>query len=108
MYIRVVTSHPGSATREAFRKQVMRGAEYVTDAVSVRSTAREIDVVSKDQGAIGAVSAGFIKFNQGKTRTVKTADISRPLGLITNGPPTGRASQLIEFYLSEQGQATFK
>jgi len=106
MSIRVVTSHPGSATRAAFRKQVMRGAEYVTDAISVRSTAREIDVVSRDEGAIGAVSTGFLKFHPGQTRIVKTADITRPLGLITNGPPTGQARQLIEFYLSEQGQAT--
>jgi len=108
MKIRVITSHPGSATRAVFQKQVMNKAEYVKSAKKVNSTRREIGEVSKFKGAIGAVSAGFYKAKPGKTKIVQSDPISRPLALITIGAPSATVQKVIDFYRSDEGQKQIK
>lgn len=91
----VVTSQPTAATRRVFQKLVMKKAPYVKGAREVRSTRQEVDLVSKFKGGIGAVSEGFVKMNPGKVKTVETAQISRPLSIITKGDPSPEVKAII-------------
>jgi len=102
--VKVVTSHAGSATRAVFQKQAMDGAEYVAGVTEVRTTREEINEVSRDAGAIGAVSEGFFAQNPGKTKTVKAPNISRPLGLITVGDAKPEVKKVVEFFKSAEGK----
>lgn len=108
MAIKVVTSHAGSATRAVFQKKVMKKAEYVPNAIFVKSTRLEINEVSKAEGGIGAVSEGFFKQNPGRTKLVKTDSISRPLALITIGEPAPEVQKIIDFYRSAEGKKYIK
>ena len=103
--IKVVTSHAGSATRNVFAKQIMDGAAYVADAAEVRTTREEINEVSKDKGAIGAVSEGFFEMNKGNTKLVKAPAISRPLGLVTKGDASAEVQKVIDFFVKGPGKA---
>ncbi len=107
MPVKVVTSHAGSATRAVFQKKVMKKADYVADAIIVKSTRLEIQQVSKNKGGIGAVSEGFYKLNPENAKLVNTDDISRPLALITVGEPTPEVQKLIDFFRSPAGQKFF-
>ncbi|RME67036.1 MAG: phosphate ABC transporter substrate-binding protein, partial [Nitrospirae bacterium] len=78
------------------------------DAVKVSSTRLEVREVAKYKGAIGAVSEGFVKMYPGKVKVIKTKPITRPLGLITIGPPTEPVKKLIEFFRSEDGKKYIK
>lgn len=108
MPVKVVTSHAGSATRAVFQKKVMKKADYIADATIVKSTRLELQNVSKNKGAIGAVSQKFYSQNPGDTKIVKTDDISRPLALITVGEPTPEVQKLIDFFRSPAGQKFFQ
>lgn len=108
MPVKVVTSHAGSATRAVFQKKVMKKADYIADATIVKSTRLELQNVSKNKGAIGAVSQKFFSLNPGDTKIVKTDEISRPLALITVGTPTPEAQKLIDFFKSSAGQKFFQ
>ena len=104
MPVKVVTSHAGSATRAVFQKKVMKKADYAADATLVKSTRLELQQVSKNQGAVGAVSEAFFKLNPGDCKIVKTDDIRRPLALITVGPPTPEVQKILDFFNSAAGQ----
>lgn len=103
--VKVVTSHAGSATRQVFQKQIMGGAEYAADAAEVRTTREELNEVSKNKGAIGAVSEGFFNQNKGSTKLVKAPEIKRPLALVTAGKPSADVQKVIDFLKSKEGQA---
>ncbi len=101
MPVQVVTSHAGSSTKAVFQKKVMKKADYISDAIIVKSTRLEINEVSKNKGAIGAVSEGFFNMNTGNAKRVKTDPIERPLGLITVGDPVPEVQKIIDFFLGE-------
>ncbi len=102
--VKVVTSHAGSSTKAVFQNMVMKKEPYVGDAIEVKSTRLEINEVSKLEGGVGAVSEGFVKLNPGETKIVKTAEISRPLGLITIGDPAPEVQKIIDFFRSAEGR----
>ncbi len=102
--VHVVTSHEGSATRSVFQKIVMKKADYAAKRTEVKSTRLEINEVSADASAIGAVSAGFHSLNPGKTKVVKADPITRPLALITLGDPTPEVQKVIDFFRSAEGK----
>lgn len=102
--VMVITSHAGSATKSVFQKMVMKKAEYVAGATEVKSTRLEIGEVSKNKGAIGAVSEGFFNLNKDGAKIVKSDKIDRPLGLITIGAPNPEVQKVIDFFKSPEGQ----
>lgn len=106
--ILVVTSHSGSATRAFFQKLVMQGQEYAPGARTMDTTKNEILAVSENPGGVGAVSATFLKLFSGKTKPIVTDRITRPLGLITAGPPTPAVRKVIDFFLSSEGRRNFQ
>nr|MBF0223163.1 substrate-binding domain-containing protein [Desulfobulbaceae bacterium] len=99
--VKVVTSHAGSATREVFQEKVMKKAPYAADKLEVKSTRLEINEVSKDKGAIGAVSEGFFKQNPGDAKVIQTDSIQRPLALITIGDPAPEVQKIIDFFMGD-------
>lgn len=101
MPVKVVTSHAGSATRSVFQSKVMKKADYIADKIEVKSTRLEINEVSKDVGAIGAVSEGFFNQNPGDAKVIKTDSIERPLALITIGDPAPEVQKIIDFFRGE-------
>ena len=101
MPVTVVTSHAGSATRAVFQKKVMNKEPYAEKRLEVKSTRLEINEVSKDKGAIGAVSAGFFNLNPGNAKQIKSDAIERPLGLITVGQPEPPVQKIIDFFRGE-------
>lgn len=103
--VKVVTSQPGSATRQVFQKQIMGGAEYEADAAEARTTKEEINEVGKNKGAIGAVSEGFFDQGKGNTKKIGAPEIKRPLGLVTAGSPSADAQKVIDFLKSKEGQS---
>lgn len=102
--VKVITSHAGSATRAVFQKQVMGGSDYVAGVTEVRTTREEINEVSKDKGAIGAVSEGFFAQNKGSAKTIKGPVISRPLGLVTKGEASADVKKVIDFFVKGEGK----
>lgn len=99
----VVTSHLGSATKKVFQKMIMDNEPYVTGAIEVETTRKEIDNVAEFPEGIGAVSLGFINMpgNREKVKIVDTQDISRPLMLITRGEPSAAVKKIIDFFTGE-------
>ncbi len=106
--IQIITSHEGSATRAVFQKKVMKKEAYAANKIEVKSTRLEINEVSKNKGAIGAVSEGFHKKNPADSKIITTDTISRPLALITVGPPTDTVKKVIDFYKTGGGQKFFE
>ena len=102
--VKVITSHAGSATRAVFQKQVMDGVDYPAGVTEVRTTREEINEVSRDAGAIGAVSEGFFEQNPGKAKTVKAPTIMRPLGLVTVGDAKPEVKKIVDFFKSAEGK----
>lgn len=103
----VVTSHAGSATKAVFQKEVMAKKDYAPGAIEVNSTRLEINEVSKNKGAIGAVSEAFFNLNPGSAKVVKSKPITRPLALITAGKPSADVQKIIDFFRSPEGKKTF-
>ncbi|MBI5140968.1 MAG: substrate-binding domain-containing protein [Nitrospirae bacterium] len=99
----VVTSHLGSATKKVFQKMMMDNEPYVTGAIEVETTRKEIDNVAEFPEGIGAVSLGFINLpgNKEKVKIVDTPEISRPLMLITRGEPSAAVKKIIAFFTGE-------
>ncbi len=104
MPVQVITSHAGSSTKAVFQSMVMKKAEYAANAIEVKSTRLEINEVSANPGGIGAVSEGFFHLNPGNAKIVKTAEIKRPLALITIGDPTPEVQKIIDFFRSDEGK----
>jgi len=100
----ITTSHLGSSTRAVFQAKVMDNKKYKADAKVVKSTRLEINIVSANKGAIGAVSKGFVTLNPGKTKVVRTKPIIRPLGLVTISSPSPELKKLVDFYRSSTAQ----
>lgn len=99
----VVTSHLGSATRKVYQKVIMDNAPYVSGAIEVETTRKEIDTVNLFPEGIGAVSQGFINLpgNREKVKVVETQEISRPLMLITKGDPNPKVKKVLDFFNGE-------
>lgn len=108
MKIVVVTSSKGSATRSVFQKMVMKKQSYVKGVREVKSTRKELDLVSKFKGGIGAVSQGFVDANPGKVNVVKTDEISRPLCIITKGDPGNDLGKIITYLKTDDAKKFFK
>ena len=106
--VAIITSQPTAATRVVFQKQVMNKAPYVDGAREVKSTRQEVSLVSKLRGGLGAVSEGFVAMNAGKVKVIKTAQISRPLSIITKGAPAKDVQAVVDFLTSPKAQENFK
>ncbi|MBI5016315.1 MAG: substrate-binding domain-containing protein [Deltaproteobacteria bacterium] len=102
--IRVVTAAAGDATANHVQKTVLGGAEFTSDASIIKNSKEAPQEVSKFKGGIGAVSEGVWKLSPAQTKEVKSKPITRAVGLVTVGKPTGDVAKVVEFYQSKEGQ----
>ena len=106
--IKVVISHPGSATRSMFQKSVLKGMPYTSYAIEVASTRDAINEVSRISGAISALSLDFIRTSPGKTKRIETEEIVRPLAFIVRGKPEGDLKTMIDYFKMQMSKGNGK
>lgn len=116
--VRVVTSHPESATREVVWELVMgKKVDFDRSARVVYATRKEMVLVAEHEGAIGAVSQGFVDLylddvrrdgDEPEIHTVETKRISRPLAMVTKGEPTADVAKLIAYLRTDEARRKFK
>ncbi|MDB5899103.1 MAG: hypothetical protein JWP41_2705 [Ramlibacter sp.] len=95
MPITVYSDALTGGTRAMIRKVVMGGTDYAPSVRSLTSVSRIAELVPGDESAIGGLGRGFVKAD-GKTRTIDTARIERPLAIVTIGDPQPKVAQVIE------------
>ena len=108
-----------SATRDVFKKHILKDREYRADSEVVRPDARIVLMVTLDRGGIGQVSYSFIGARNDQIRplvidgydpTVYNPDypIRRILYLTTFGTPQGKVKDFLEWTLSDEGEKVIK
>jgi phosphate transport system substrate-binding protein len=115
----VVGRDSASGTRTFFSETVMNKENFTPTQLEKNSNGAIQQTVAQTPGAIGYAGLGFVDETvkavpimvngapvQATIDTViaKTYPISRPLLMITQGPPTGLARSYIDFILSPAGQ----
>lgn len=116
--VEVVTSHPESATREVVWELVMgKKADYARNARIVYATRKEMVLVAALPGGIGAVSEGFVQqyFDEvrrenepAEIKVVSTQRISRPLAVVTKGPPSPAVETVLAYLRSDEARRKFR
>lgn len=107
-----------SATRDVFKKHILKDREYRLDSEVVRPDSRVVLMVTLDRGGIGHISYSFAATNDqvrpllinGQNSTVNNPNypVRRLLHLTTFGPPQGHIKDFIEWALSKEGQKIVK
>ena len=107
-----------SATRDVFKKYILKTKEYRADSEVVRPDFRIVLMVTLDKGGIGQISYSFVATNDqvrplvidGQDPKLFNPDypIRRQLHLTTFGPPQGETKDFLEWVLSEEGQKVIK
>jgi phosphate transport system substrate-binding protein len=95
MPITVYSDALTGGTRAMIRKVVMGGNDYAPSVRSLTSVSRVAELVPGDESAIGGLGKGFVKAD-GKTKTIETSKIERPLAIVTVGEPSPKVAQVID------------
>lgn len=95
--IKFIVTKPGLAPGLFFQKVIMDGAPYVAGATEVQSPKEVITWVSRTPGGIGGAATVHMQADPGDAKAIKAPALSRPLGLVTVGQPTGAAKKVIDF-----------
>jgi phosphate transport system substrate-binding protein len=119
--ILLVSREDRSGTRRLFDERIMGDARVSLTAVVMPTSADVVEYVGQHPQAIGYVSAGYVDESNGGGQAVRVVPLEgklptaeavfaqeywliQPLYLVTNGQPTGRVRQFIDFALSSPGQ----
>lgn len=94
--IKFIVTKPGLAPGLFFQKVIMDGAPYVQGATEVQSPKEVITWVSRTPGGIGGAASVHMAADPGDSKAIKAPALSRPLGLVTIGEPTGAAKKVID------------
>lgn len=94
--IKFIVTKPGLAPGLFFQKVIMDDAPYVQGATEVQSPKEVITWVSRTPGGIGGAATVHMKADPGDSKAIKAPTLSRPLGLVTIGQPTGDAKKVID------------
>ena len=112
----VVSRDTNSGTFEVFNEHILKGDELAPEVLLLASNRAILDEISKNQDAIGYIGLGYLN-DQVKSLILDGVEpthdhaldgsypISRSLYLYTANLPTDAKKQLIDFVLSEKGQA---
>jgi phosphate transport system substrate-binding protein len=120
--ITVVNKEEGRATLELFERYTGLKGKFRPDAIIIGPNGQAITTVAGDPDAIAYVSIGSAAVAEEAGTPIRrialdgvpatpesvasgTYPLSRPLHLVTVGPPAGLAAELIAFLRSEEGQA---
>ena len=105
----VVVAPPlSSGTRAFVRDSVMKGAEYVANAYVTVTDREAIDIVAQSPIAIGMLSEGFVRMNNGRVKVLKTPPMKRQLSIITRDEPTPELKAVIQFLKSKEAKKLFR
>jgi phosphate transport system substrate-binding protein len=88
----VVAETPGLGTRSNVVESFLGGADITANARTMQALVQVVQVVSQQPGAIGYGNRASIT---AAVTVIPGIEISQPLGLATNGPPTPDAQKLI-------------
>ena len=83
-------------TRAMVKKIVMGGAEYASGVKSLTSVSRVAELVSRDPNGVGGIGKGFV--DQKAMKVVQTKKLERPLGFVSIGAPSAKATQVIDAF----------
>jgi phosphate transport system substrate-binding protein len=120
--INVISREEGSGTRDGFEAALLKADstyELADNAIICSSTNAMMNIVQENEGAIGYISIGYVDTTNtdiivsdlnGVEATEEnvlngTYGIQRNLVVATMGEPEGAVADLIEWLLSEEGQA---
>lgn len=112
----------GGGASQAFDETVMKGTPVSKDAIQCPSMGALAAKVQENADAIGYVSTGLVKQNQGKIAVLSvdgieptsenivngSYSISRPLLIISKSPTDEREQYFINYLTSEQGLKTLE
>ena len=102
--IKVIAAAQGQAVRSLVQKSWMDGADYAAGSTEIRTALEQLRVIAADPAAVGAMSEPVIKSGSEKLRVVPGAVISRPLGFVTVGAPSGAVLKTVDYFRSPEGQ----
>jgi phosphate transport system substrate-binding protein len=120
--VTLVSKEEGRSTLELFEKHFDLKGKIAKNAVIIGPNGQAFTTVAGDPNAVAYVSIGSAAMAEeqgtairrlsldGVAATVENVrnhsyPLSRPLSLVTKGPPAGFAKELVDFVLSEEGQA---
>ena len=95
--VKVVVTKAGMIPSLVFQKTIMDGAEYVKGALEAQSPREVITWVSRTPGGFGPATDVHMKAGAGDSKAIKAPLMSRPLGLVSIGAPTGAARKLADY-----------
>jgi phosphate transport system substrate-binding protein len=115
----VISRDTSSGTYETWEEKILKGAKVAPSALLQASSGAVIQTVSKNPNAIGYDGIGYVDKSvkalkvdgiEGTEDTAKSGKypVARELYVYTNGEPKGDVKKLIEFILSDKGQALVK
>jgi phosphate transport system substrate-binding protein len=115
MKIVIISRDTSSGTFEVWEKLVMKKARVIPSALTVPSNGGLVQAVATTPGAIGYIALGYVNDEikplsvnrvQGTPETTRNGlySISRPLFMFTNGWPSGRIADFMNYLLSQKGQ----
>ena len=104
----VVAAPRGAGTRSYLQDVLMNGANYAEGTFTAVATREEVDIVSRSQVAIGALSEVFLKGSKAKVKVVKSKPITRQLSIVTKDEPSAEIEALIKYLKSPQAKKLFQ
>jgi len=111
----VISRDVASGTFEVFKELVLKGEKVKGDALMLAANKAVATTVAKTKGAIGYIGLAFLdkKLNAVAVDGVSASPdnarngsykLSRKLYMYTDGQPTGKLKQYLDFVLSPKGQ----
>ncbi len=122
--IGIYSRESSSGTYEFMKEHVLKKADYASDARYSSGNSAIVESISQDKTGVGYVGVAYAKQRNDvkilkiskdfsspgyvpNKETVKSGDyaIARSLNFYTDGEPTGKTKEFIDFVLSEEGKA---
>jgi len=109
--ISIYTRNTASGTYVSFRKLAMSGRDYATASQKMAGNEQIAQEVAANRYGAGYVGLAYVEAPGLKVVTVNGMEpthpdypLNRPLHLYTDGEPTGRVKEFIDFILGPEGQ----
>lgn len=101
--IKVFTNHISGASRQALQEQIMGDHAITHLATEVINSQEQLVLVNEHPGAIGYVGKNLLSDTHQVVKQVFGISITRPLAIVTLGPPSPEIQTLIDFYKHGDG-----
>ena len=102
-----VVAASNSGTRGVFDRAILGTQKVAASAKEVRTAAAEVAEVGRNANAIGMVGEGTAASGGGKVKEIEGPSVTRTLGFVTLGSPSGDAAKLIAWWRTPDAQKLF-